>query len=99
MEFANGQVTINDEPTKSKLYRFCEKKIDQWLQSRIDPVGPNAGSAGAAEFTVSFTEEPDTSQIGCMTEIHLGDSVWRGWDLDSDTQQAFIHSLKRLQPH
>jgi hypothetical protein len=97
MEFANGQVTVNDEPTKSKLYRFCEKKIDQWLQSRLDPQG-NLG-AESAEFTVSFTDETEGKHVSCTTEIHVGDSVWRGWDLDSDTQQAFIHSLKRLQPH
>lgn len=97
---SNGQVTINDSPTKSKLYRYCEKKIDQWVQTRIGDMrhsGPEPESA--FEFRVSFTEESDSRQVSCVTEIQLGNSTWRGWDLAPDTQMAFMHSLKRLQPH
>lgn len=88
MKPTHGQVTINEAPSKSKLFRFCEKKIDQWLEShaQVDP--------SAAEFNVSFTEED--KQISCVTEIHLGEQVFRGCDVDGDTQAAFLHSLKRL---
>lgn len=93
MSLSNGEVTINDLPTKSKLFRFCEKKIDQWIQS-------HAEGADTVEFKVSFTEEDEVRQVSCVTEIHLGGgAVWRGCDLAADTQQAFMHSLKRLQPH
>jgi hypothetical protein len=88
MKQTNGQVTINEAPSKSKLFRFCEKKIDQWLESH--PVDRMA----SAEFRVSFTNEDE--QISCVTEIQLGDTVLRGCDVDVDTQAAFLHSLKRL---
>ena len=89
MNIANGQVTTNEgQPAKSKLYRFCEKKIDQWLESH-DVSSP-------AEFRVSFSEEGDSKQISCVTEILMGEKILRGCDMDVDTQAAFLHSLKRL---
>lgn len=79
---------MNECPSKSKLFRFCEKKIDQWLESHsVEPSAP-------AEFRVSFTNEED--QVSCVTEIHVGSRVLRGCDVDADTQAAFLHSLKRL---
>jgi len=104
MSMSSGQVLVNDEPTKNKLYRFCEKKIDQWLKSHIETnANPTAEGTDEqpteAEFRVYFTEEGDTNQVSCMTEISLKGALWRGCDLASDEQQALIHSLKRLQPH
>lgn len=90
----NGQVTINNTPTKSKLYHFCEKKIDQWIKTHV-----GAESFSNAEFRVDFSEETGTKQVSCVTEILLGESKWRGCDLGGDTQNAFMHALKRLQPH
>jgi hypothetical protein len=94
MKPANGQVTVNEAPSKSKLFRFCEKKIDQWLESHlVDGHEPT-------EFRVSFTHEEneteESKQISCVTEIQMGDTVLRGCDVDVDTQAAFLHSLKRL---
>ena len=90
-----GQVTINDSLTKSKIHRFCEKKIDQWVRSHF-PTGDF--ELPEIEFKVSF-EESDARQISCTTEVQLGNSTYRGWDLAADTQMAFIHSLKRLEQH
>lgn len=92
----HGRVTLNDTPTKHRLYRFCEKKIDQWLRSHStegtsDPID--------VAFSVSFTEESDTRQVSCETEIQLKGAVYRGCDLGGDTQTSFMQSLKRLQPH
>lgn len=91
MKPTNGQVTIDECPSKSKLFRFCEKKIDQWLESHVtEPQTP-------AEFRVSFTsEDAESKQVSCVTEIHLGTQVLRGCDVDVDQQAAFLHSLKRL---
>jgi hypothetical protein len=89
----NGEVTVNDLPTKSRLFRFCEKKIDQWLQNH------GSETAEHVDFRVEFTEEEETKQVSCVTEVRVGPHVYRGFDLDSDEQQAFMHSLKRLQPH
>lgn len=98
MGMTNGFVTVNDAPTKkSKLYRFCEKKIDQWAKAHSGGQIPDQTESSSLEFHVSFTEEDE--QVSCMTEIHWGGSTWRGCDLAADTQMAFIHSLKRLQPH
>lgn len=94
---ANGKVTINDTPTKSKLFHFCEKKISKWLQMRLGE--PIASLGEEAIFQVSFTKENGTQQVSCVTEISLRGSSWRGCDLASDPQNAFIHSLKRLHPH
>jgi hypothetical protein len=88
MKMTNGQVTINESPSKSKLFRFCEKKIDQWLEAH--PLT----QARPAEFRVSFSDEDD--QISCVTEIQVGETVLRGCDIDVDTQVAFLQSLKRL---
>jgi hypothetical protein len=96
MPLANGQVTINDCPTKSKLYRFCEKKIDQWLRSHS---GSGDQTVESVEFRVSFSEETGTKQVSCVAEILLGGATWRGCDLANDTQNAFMHALKRLKPH
>jgi hypothetical protein len=102
MAFANGKVMIDDEPTKSKLYRFCEKKIDQWIKSQIALAHEGQYSTAEepdAEFVVEFAHEDGTKQVSCMTEIHIRGALWRGFDLATDSQQAFMHSLKRLQPH
>lgn len=96
---SNGQVTINDAPTKSKLYRFCEKKIDQWIRTRLGEGSPQGALPPDLEFSVAFTEEVESRQVSCVTEIHLGGALYRGCDLAPDTQMAFMHSLKRLQPH
>jgi hypothetical protein len=91
-----GSVTVNDTPTKSKLYRFCEKKIDQWIRTKV---GPATGEPTGLEFRVSFTEEAGTRKISCVTEIQLGGKRFRGCDLAGDTQMAFMHAMKRLQPN
>ena len=88
MKPANRQVTINEAPSKSKLFRFCEKKIDQWLESH--------SVHSPAQFRVSFTEEDETQQISCVTEISLDGKILRGCDVDVDSQAAFMHSLKHL---
>ena len=81
---------MNDgETVNSKLYRFCEKKIDQWLASHEVPTSQ-------AEFRVSFSDEEDSNQVSCVTEIVLGEKILRGCEMDVDTQAAFLHSLKRL---
>ena len=120
VKMMHGMVTINDEPTKSRIYRFCEKKIDQWVQDHRDEVkGADQGSAipsanslnNSADnsanksarfeddeilFTVSFTEQ-DTHQVACTTEVQCRGRSFRGWDLAQDTQNAFMHSLRRLR--
>lgn len=88
MRSATGQVTIDECPSKSKLFRFCEKKIDQWLEAHPSEIH------APAEFRVTFTNEAD--QVSCVTEIQLGEKVLRGCDVDGDTQVAFLHSLKHL---
>lgn len=94
MESQHGSVTLNEHPTNSKLFRFCEKKIDQWIEARAAATS----AASEATFKVTFTEE-EGKRIACETEIRCGTALWRGADLANDTQQAFMHSLKRLQPH
>ncbi len=92
----NGQVLVNDHPLRNKLYRFIEKKIHQWVESRMTPQKPMPNEEDVA-FTVAFTE--DDAQVSCVTEIELGGCKWKGCELASDTQSAFIHSLKRLHVH
>lgn len=88
----NGEVLINDQPLRNKLARFIDKKIHQWAETNHPLPEPFA-------YTVAFTEDSEIRQVGCMTEIRLGDVRWRGYEFASDTHSAFIHSLKRLQPH
>ena len=88
MREANGVVTLNDVPTKAKLTRFCQKKIDQWLENRA--------IEEHIDFTVSFMEEQETRQVSCETEIRIRDLSYRGCDLGTDAQQALIRCLKRL---
>ena len=98
---ASGVVTVNDAPIKSKLYRFCEKKIDKWVEGHaplVDALDDSLADT-AVDFKVMFTEEEETRQISCETEIRLGQHVFRGADLGSDTQQAFMQCLKRLHSH
>lgn len=96
-----GVVTVNDSPSKSKLYRFCEKKIDQWIKTRLGEISPPFPQSDppSVAFKVSFTEESGAKQVSCETEIHLRGALWKGYDLANDTQNAFMHSLKRLKPH
>lgn len=90
---ANGNVLVNEQPLRNKLYRFIEKKIHQWVEHH------EGAPCEEIEFTVAFTEDSGIKQVSCMTEIHLHGCKWRGCELAGDTQSAFIHSLKRLQPH
>lgn len=94
MSQATGFVTVNEHPTKSKLYRFCEKKIDKWIRSRL-----GTDATRPARFSVSFTEEGGARQVSCVAEIQMGDCRFRGCDLAQDPQMAFMHALKRLQPN
>lgn len=96
MAYSNAEVTVNDLPTKSRLFRFCEKKIDQWL--RTHQTVSNSETDAPVAFKVEFTEEDDTKQVSCVTEIQIGSHCYRGFDLANDEQQAFMHSLKRLHP-
>lgn len=91
-----GVVTINDAPLKSKLYRFCEKKIGRWAREVLQTEGLEDEPI---DFKVSFIEEEETRQVSCETEIHHHGHTWRGCDLASDASQAFIQCMKRLQPH
>jgi hypothetical protein len=90
-----GDVTLNDEPIKQRLFKFVEKKISQWAQTHLPPEElPKA--ADGMKFHVSFMEEEDGGQVSCETEIQLGSHIWIGSDWASDTQSALMHSLKRL---
>ena len=95
MKPSHGEVTVNDAPTKARLFRFCEKKIDQWLSSHSELTGPDSSEI---DFRVAFIEEEETRQIACETEIRVAGSIYKGHDLAGDTQQAFMQSMKRLQP-
>jgi hypothetical protein len=96
----SGEVLINNQPARSKLARFIEKKIHQWVTQN------QAGQHKDKESTlpenlaykVAFTED-EVKQVSCETEINVGGHLWRGCELATDTQMAFIHSMKRLQPH
>lgn len=103
-QLISGQVTINDEPTKNRLFRFCEKKIAAWLRDQIKTLDPSdAPTDFQNEFKVEFTEEEESRQgmrqISCVTKISSYGTTWKGFDLAADSQQAFLHSLKHMQPH
>lgn len=87
--FANGQVTLNDEPTKHRLYKFVEKKLSQWASENKLP------QLDKATFHVAFIDE-DEKLVSCETEIRVGEKIVRSNDTASDGQQAFLHTLKRL---
>lgn len=87
--FANGEVTLNDEPTKHRLYKFVQKKLSQWASENQLP------DNDSASFHVAFIDE-DGTLVNCETEIRFGDKVVRSNDTASDRQQAFLHTLKRL---
>jgi hypothetical protein len=93
MGTAQGHVTMNDLPTKTKLHRFCEKKIDQWIQTKIS----QSTEDSPIQFRVEFSEDPDTQKVSCLTEVVLGSETFRGCELATDSQQAFMQTLKRLQ--
>ncbi len=93
MKITQGQVTVNESPVKSNLFRYCEKKIDQWLETHEASI---ASITEPAEFRVSFTEEPESKQVSCVTEIQFGSRILRGCDVDGNSQSAFLHSLKHL---
>ncbi len=86
--FANGEVTLNDEPTKHRLYKFVQKKLSQWATAHHLP-------DDSASFHVAFIDE-DSTLVNCETEIRFGERVVRSSDTASDRQQAFLHTLKRL---
>lgn len=99
---ANGEVLVNDQPLRNKLARFIDKKIHQWVERVEHREGAAPGESAepdALDYKVAFTQDSDVKQVSCVTEIRLGGNLWRGCELASDTQSAFIHSLKRLQPH
>lgn len=85
----NGEVTLNDEPTKHRLFKFVQKKMSQWATEHQLP------DNDSATFHVAFVDE-DTQLVNCETEIRLGEKVMRSSETASDRQQAFLHSLKRL---
>jgi hypothetical protein len=87
--FTNGQVTLNDEPTKHRLYKFVQKKLSQWATENKVP------DLDSATFHVAFIDEDD-KLVSCETEVRVGERVVRSSDTASDGQQAFLHTLKRL---
>ena len=104
MGLLNGRVTVNDTPTNSRLYRFCEKQIDQWVRKAIESAtGLTPDSLGDAEFKVEFTDESEGAhggrQISCVAEVTVAGAHWKGCDLAADSQQAFMHALKHMHLH
>jgi hypothetical protein len=100
----NGRVLVNDEPTNSRLYRFCEKQIDHWIRKAIESgTGVTPEDLNDTEFTVEFTDEtdgvPGQKQISCVTEVTIRGAHWKGCDLAADNQEAFLHALKHMQAH
>ncbi len=90
---------VNDQPLRNKATaRFIDKKIHQWAEHREDAGGDGRAPDGL-DYKVAFTEDSGVKRVSCVTEIRLGETLWRGCELATDTQSAFIHSLKRLQPH
>ena len=87
-----GQVLVNDEPEKKRFYRFCEKHVARWAAE-------NGAELDVSDFRVSISDDPDGRSVSCETEIQLGGRMWRGYDLAANLQMAFMHSMKRLQPH
>ncbi len=83
-----GQVTLNDEPTKHRLYKFVQKKLSQWASEHDLP-------EDSASFHVAFIDE-DAELVNCETEIRLGERIVRSNDTASDRHQAFLHTLKQL---
>lgn len=88
----DGLVTVDNSPEKHTLLRFCRKRISRWINERGLP-------SDGADFHVSLSRENEAGDVSCETEISIGLQTWRGYDLAPDLQSAFIHSLKRLQPH
>lgn len=93
-----GQVLINNQPARGKLTRFIDKKIQQWLESHANFHSQDDANAALA-YRVELELDEDEKQVSCETEIEIGGAIYRGYDLSNDTQQAFIHSLKRMQEH
>jgi hypothetical protein len=88
----SGEVLMNNQPAHRSLARFIEKKIHKWAEATEHiPLNELA-------YKVAFTED-DVKHISCETEIIVGENIWRGFELASDSQLAFISSLKRLQQH
>ena len=87
--FVNGEVTLNDEPTKHRIYKFVQKKLSQWANENHLP------DSDSASFRVAFIDE-DSTLVNCETEVRFGEKVVRSSDTASDRQQAFLHTLKRL---
>lgn len=85
----NGEVTLNDEPTKHKIFKFVQKKLSQWAMQNQLP------DNDSVSFHVAFVDE-DAKLVNCETEIRLGKRIMRSTDTASDRQQAFLHTLKRL---
>ncbi len=93
----SGEVLINNQPARSKLARFIEKKIHQWASKQQSDQHSETATEDLA-YKVAFTED-EVKQVSCETEINVGGHLWRGCELATDTQMAFIHSMKRLQQH
>lgn len=87
--FSNGEVTLNNEPTKHRLYKFVQKKLSQWATDNHLP------ETDEASFHVAFIDEDDVL-VSCETEVRWGERVVRSSDTANDGQQAFLHTLKRL---
>lgn len=87
--FLSGEVTLNDEPTKHRLFKFVQKKLRQWASEN------HLSENDAASFHVAFVDE-DKKIVNCETEIRLREKVVRSTDTASDSHQAFLHTLKRL---
>lgn len=92
---------VNDQPLRNKLARLIDKKIHQWAEHKEGAEIVKGGEAdrAALDYKVAFTEDSDVKQVSCVTEIRWGGRVFRGCELAGDEQSAFMHSLKRLQPH
>jgi hypothetical protein len=85
-----GRISVNEKTPNSRLQRYVEEKVKQWLVSQ------DLSDGGPADFEVAFFNEDTPNEVSCLITIQAGETQWRSWETGESPQAALNRSLDNM---
>ena len=86
-----GEVIGEGIGNSRAIYRFVQKRINQWIAGRW----PGA-TRSACYFHVIFEREGTGHLIGCVARVRVNDALWTGAQYGESFSEALIQSLAHM---
>lgn len=85
-----GRVSVNEKNPPSRLQRFVEERVKQWLASQ------DLLNASPTDYEVNFFDEDVGGEVSCLITVQAGETQWRSWETGESPQAALNRSLENM---